>query len=795
MMRIRQLFSSFAQRLRTWTLRKWLLLGAGLVGLPVVLFVGLYFFVRLEWLGPLPDREALLGMKNDRASYILAADGTPLGKYFVENRTEVPLEEVSPQLVQALIATEDARFYEHSGVDMRSLGRVAVKSVLLGNAAAGGGSTLSQQLAKNLFPRESYWLFSLPINKIREMVIASRLEKVYDKDKVLELYLNTVPFGENVFGIGAASQRFFQKSPDKLPLEKAAVLVGMLKATTTYNPRRHEARSLERRNVVLQQMVNAGFLDQPSCDSLKALPLGLNYRNASQENGLAPYLRQQAATDLKAWLQENPGPDGKPYNLFTDGLKIYTTIDPVLQQYAEKAVAKHMKRLQADFDKHWKGRTLLPDDDPVLLQGVKQSDRYKGLRAAGLSDSEAMKAFGEVQPISMWTWDGPQEMNISPLDSVRMHLSFLQAGFLAMEPKTGYIRAWVGGIEHRIFKYDHVTSRRQVGSTFKPLIYAAAIENGVDPCEYFPNEKVVYQDYDNWAPGNADGKYEGYYSLRGGLTHSVNTVSAAVMMKVGVNNAWNFVNRFGFESDLPKAPSLVLGTADLTLKEMVGAYSVFANRGVRSLPVYITKIEDANGRVLAEWPQERHTERVMETTQADMVAYMLQSVVEQGTASRLRRNFGIQMALGGKTGTTQDQTDGWFIGINPNLVVGAWVGGEARKIRFRSLGLGQGANTALPICGYFLQGVQANKKYRHIAGATFAEPGISALQSMDCALYEEQPPNQNGLEELMILLKQRRAERALNMEQDGGQQQPGFEEHRQQRQDIWDKILPRRRNR
>ncbi len=785
-----QYLKTHLRKIRQWGWSQWLKV-AGIALGSVMLGAGLLVaMIALEWLGPLPDQDELKGLRNHKASEIYAADGKLLGTYFLENRTEVALSEVAPTLIEALVATEDVRFYQHRGVDGRSLARVAVKSVLLQHASAGGGSTLSQQLAKNLFPRRSYAIFSLPINKIREMMIARRLENTYEKDKILELYLNTVPFGGNLYGIGAASKRFFQRSPAQLTVEQGAVLVGMLKATTTYNPARNPDRSLQRRNVVLDQWGHFTSLPHPQLDSLKSLPLGLNYRNQTEEVGLAPYFRQQAAQSLRKWFQEHPGPDNKPYNLYTDGLKIYTTIDRRMQYYAEEAVAKHMKSLQTAFDKHWKGRSILEDNDPTLLRGIRQSERYQGLRAAGLSDEDALIAFDQPEVMSYWSWEGTGEKEMTPRDSVRHHLSFLQAGFLAVEPKTGYVRAWVGGIHHPQFKYDHVTSQRQVGSTFKPIVYAAAIANGMDPCEYFPNEKVVYSDYENWAPGNADGKYEGYYSLAGGLTNSVNTVSAAVMMKVGVEKAWNFAQQFGFTSEIPKSPSMVLGTADLTLQEMVGAYTAFANRGVRSLPIYITKIEDAHGNVIVEWPEQPATHRVMDATQADMVAHMLQSVVQQGTASRLRRTYGLTMDLGGKTGTSQDQADGWFIGISPNLVVGAWVGGEARNIRFRSLGLGQGANTALPICGLFLHKVQRDPRYKSIATATFPSPGISALQSMDCALYQERLPSENGLDELFMILKERRIERALRNEENA--ENPDFQENKQRRKDIWDKLIPRR---
>lgn len=777
-------------RLSSWSWKRWIAVALGLFCLPIILAGGLYLSISLEWLGPLPTEAQLKGIRNYKASEIYTSDGSLLGKYYLENRTEVDFDDISPAIIQALIATEDIRFFEHNGVDVPSLARVAIKSILLRNSSSGGGSTISQQLAKNLFPRQEYLLLSLPINKFREMIVARRLERVYDKEKVLELYLNTVPFGENIFGIGTASQRFFQVHPMDISTEQAAVLIGMLKATTAYNPKRNEQRSLSRRNVVLDQMLAYGFLGQKDADSLKALPMGLNYRNQSAETGLAPYFRQHAAEELKHWLNNHPAADGSRYNLYTDGLKIYTTIDIQMQQYAERAVAQHMAKLQREFDKHWKDRTILSDQDPSLLRAVRQSPRYRSLLASGSTEEEALLTFQQPVPMTIWTWEGEEQTTLSPLDSVRHYLRFLQAGFLAMEPKTGYIRAWVGGINHQTFKYDHVTSKRQVGSTFKPFVYAAAISQGIDPCEYFPNEQVVYEDYEDWSPGNADGQYKGYYSMTGGLTHSVNTVSAAVMMKVGVQTAHSYVNKFGFKSSIPNAPSMVLGTAELQLQEMISAYSAFANQGIRSLPVYITKIEDASGQVIAEWPVAPETHRVMDATEAGMMVDMLQSVIQHGTGNRMKRTYGIDMDLGGKTGTTQDQTDGWFIGITPKLVVGAWVGGETRQIRFRSLKLGQGANTALPICGLFLQEIQRSNRYQSIRTAAFREPGISALQSMDCELYVEDLSLQNGIEELLWLLKSRRARQKTNQYPSGN---PEFERNRRQRQDIWDRIIPRRK--
>ena len=429
-----------------------------------------------------------------------------------------------------------------------------------------------------------------------------------------------------------------------------------------------------------------------------------------------------------------------------------------LQQFAEKAVESHMKKLQATFEKHWKGRKIWEVDDPQIQKAIKESHRFSSLKRKGLSDAEIDEIFRKPVKMEIWTWDGEVEREMSPMDSVMYYQSFLHAGFMAMEANTGAIMAWVGGINHEIFKYDHVTSNRQVGSTFKPFVYAAAIEKGIDPCEYIANEKVVYNQYENWEPGNANGKYEGYYSLQGGLTNSVNTISAAVMDKVGVNEAHRFVQRFGFTSELPKAASMVLGTGELTLREMVGAYAVFANRGIYARPTFIAKVEDKDGNLIVDFTKLREKKRVLDATKADMMNHMLKSVVDQGTAQRLRTVYGLRSEIGGKTGTTQDQTDGWFIGMTPNLVAGAWVGGETRQVRFRSLGLGQGANTALPIYAKFMQ--QFYSRYKKERYAKFREPGAAALKALDCDLYKEDLYD-NGMEELLYLLKQRRMERQI----------------------------------
>ncbi|MEM7367393.1 MAG: transglycosylase domain-containing protein [Bacteroidota bacterium] len=741
----------------TWTL--WIFVGLIVLGITGV--GGFYAAVLHGKFGPLPQKEELGNIVNAQASEIYFADQSLMGKYYLQNRSNVRLEDISQGLIDALIATEDVRFYEHEGVDWKSLRRVLVKSILLQNKSSGGGSTITQQLAKNLFPRQHHGLFTMPVNKVKEMIVAGRLEEVYTKDEILELYLNTVSFGENIFGIGVATNRFFNQSPRKIPLEQSAVLVGMLKANTRYNPIRNPSLATSRRNVVLDQMVKYEYLEAAVADSLKTLDLLTDYQKISILDAPAPYFRQQVAEELQAWFEANPGPDGKIYNLYTDGLRIHTTLDAGMQRIAVKAVQNHLKKLQATFDEHWKGRNLWDLSDPGIQRAMKQSDRYKSLKARGKSAADIRKIFETNVPMTIWTWEGEQERDdMSPFDSLVYYNSFLHAGFMAMEPKTGYVRAWVGGINFRQFKYDHVTSQRQVGSTFKPIVYAAALaHDSLSPCDYIANQQQVYSEYKNWSPGNSGGKYEGFYSLTGGLTHSVNTVSAEVMMRVGVDQAVSFAQGFGFEQRLPREPSLVLGTADLSIKEMVGAYSAFANRGERAIPIYIARIEDHDGNTIVEFPTKHAVQRVMEPIHADMMAYMLRSVVDSGTASRLRRVYGIPRSIqvGGKTGTTQNQTDGWFMGITPGLVAGAWVGGEDRQVRFRSLRLGQGANTALPIYASFLKELSKKRSYRGYYGGSFQEPGVSAMQSLDCpmyTLYDYQEADKIQLEDVWDRIRQ-----------------------------------------
>ena len=663
-----------------------------------------YLLVLLGLFGALPGKSDLKLVKNTSPSEVYSSDGVLMGRYYIQDRTNISYGDISPNVISALIATEDARFYKHRGIDARSMFRVFFKTLLFQQESSGGGSTLSQQLAKNLYPRKPHIFLSTPINKLKEMIIANRLEDIYTKEEILELYLNTVPFGGNIYGIERAARRYFDTSAKKLKVQQAATLVGMLKATTTYNPKNHPDRAKERRNVVLAQMAKYRFIEAEKLDSLKQLPLILHLNGKNLDNNLAPYFREQLRLELEKWCAEHKKSNGEKYNLYTDGLKIYTTIDSKIQAHAEKAVIRKMAALQDIFDRHWGKRQPWGNNVSFVNAAVQQSPRYQALKEQGLSEEEINVVFRKPVKMKIFTWWGSRSLRMSPRDSVRYYQRLLNTGLLSIEPQTGFVKAWVGGIDHKSFKYDHVLSRRQVGSTFKPFVYAAALERGIEPCQYFKNERMVYPAYENWSPQNADGQYGGEYSMRGALANSVNTVSAQILMQAGIEPTISLAHQMGIHNDIPKVPSIALGTANLSLMEMVTAYSTFANRGQYHTPVYLKKIVAPSGEVLLQAIPQAPRQAFSEQN-AQIMLELMKGVVEEGSAASLRSQYGLTMDIAGKTGTTQNQSDGWFIGITPNLVTGVWVGAESPIVRFRTLELGQGAKTALPVWAEFMRRV------------------------------------------------------------------------------------------
>lgn len=723
---------------KPFTLKKFFGLAASLTGLGIFFIFFLFLLVWTGILGSVPAKDELLSVQNPAASEIYSADSVLLGRYFIQERSNITYPEIPRHVADAVIATEDVRFHQHRGIDTRSLGRVVVKSLLLSDESSGGGSTITQQLAKNLYPRKNYWFFSLYINKMREMIIASRLEKVYDKSAILTLYLNTIPFGDNTFGMEAAAQRFFSVRTKNLSVEQGAVLVGMLKATHSYNPRIYPERSLSRRNVVLGQMQKYGILTAEKADSLKALPLALKYNKITHHSGLASYFREYVRPELLQWCKDYNTEHGTELNLYKDGLKIYTTIDSRLQQYAEEAMSRQMKQTQERFNEHWKNRNPWQQHPRMIDEAIKKSDRYRSLKKQGLAESEIMTILNKPVLMTVFTWDGEKEQTMSPIDSIKHYLKFLNAGFLAMDPSNGEIKAWVGGINHHYFQYDHVreSTKRQVGSTFKPVVYAAALEAGVRPCEFTSAAKTTYTNMEGWAPENTEDNYNLKYSMPGALTYSVNTVSVQILEKAGIGNTVNLAHDMGINSDIEPVPSIALGTADISVTEMVTAYACFANKGKASRPVYLTSVTTHNNEMLEQFKaSEQH--QALSSESAQMILHMLKRVVNEGTAAGLRSRFGLTNDIAGKTGTTQSNTDGWFMAITPRLVIGAWVGADDPRIRFRSTSLGQGARTALPITGDFLRLANEDASLNSITRARFAPLPKSLERKIDCDLFRE----------------------------------------------------------
>jgi len=686
-------------------------------------------------LGHLPSKDELKKIQNYTASEVYSEDSILLGRYFIENRTNASFTEISPHIIHALIATEDIRFYRHEGVDTRSLLRVLVKTILLGEENSGGGSTISQQLAKNLYKRKKGFL-GLLRSKIREVIIALRLEEVYSKDELLTLYLNTVSFGEEVYGIETAAERYFSIKPQDASIQQAATLVGMLKAPSLYNPRTNPRNSLGRRNTVISQMAKYDFITEADADSLKALPLDLNYNKLTHDTGLAAYFREMLRLHLEKLMEDYNHQHNTNINLYTDGLKIHTTLDSRMQRYAEEAMKKHIAQLQQSFDEHWADKKPWDRKPEILETAIRNSEVYKALLESGLSDTEVKAKMNEEDTVRLFSWQGSQEMKMTLLDSIKQSLMLLHAGVLAMHPASGEIKAWVGGIDFSHFKYDHVTSRRQVGSTFKPIVYAAALEKGISPCEYFPNEIKVYEDYDNWSPENADNRYGGYYSMQGAITHSINTIAPQVLMETGIENVITLADSMGVKSELPAVPSIALGSADISLLEMTTAYCAFPNKGIIPEPRFLLKVTDKEGNIIIGKKDNDLPRRVLSPSTAETITYFLQSVVDSGTASALRHQFGFTFDIAGKTGTTQNHSDGWFIGYTPDLVCGVWVGADNPQIHFRDMSLGQGSLMALPIWAYFMQQVTADEAFARMKQRHF-NINRSLVSKLHCPMYKE----------------------------------------------------------
>ncbi|RXP64506.1 penicillin-binding protein [Lutibacter sp. HS1-25] len=700
--------------------------------LGVLATIAFFTAIYRGYFGRVPTYQEVSFFQNMEASEVYSADNVLLYRFDKENRINIPFDSIPKYLVNGLIATEDARFFEHSGVDIKSLFRVLVKTIIMGDKSAGGGSTITQQLVKNYFPRKNHRFFSTPINKLEEMVAAYKLEQQFTKEQLIEFYFNTVPFGQSAYGLESAAQRFFGTTASKLTIEQSAVLIGMLKASYTYNPIKFPEASKKRRNIVLNLMQENKFITKKEEDSLSDLPIITNEKKLVRHVGKAKYFTEFVRKEMNNWLKENKKPSGKDYDLYKDGLKIYTTLNYEMQQYAEEALKKQLKKLQQEFDSEWRNEEPWSKTPVVLENAIKNSSRYKRLKAKGISENNIVANFNTAIPMKIFTWNGDQQVTMSPLDSIKHYLKHLHAGFIAIEPQTGHIKAYVGGINEQHFQYDHVKTKRQVGSTFKPFVYTTAIEKGVSPCEMFPNILIKYPQYEDWEPKNSDWIYGGEFSVWGALAASTNTVTVQLMERAGLKNIINLAQKMGIETALPEIASLSLGTAELSLLEMARAYTTFPNYGKPMHEVFVTKIVSREGESLPIFNEEVKKPVYSEQT-AEIMVEMLGKVIRNGTAASLQYDYGLYNCdLGGKTGTSQSQADGWFFGLTSNLVTGTWVGAENPAIHFKTMNNGQASHTALPVNGNFLKSLNNNPSFKYYLTGKFKKPSKEVLNMYDC---------------------------------------------------------------
>lgn len=724
-------------------LYKWLKrIGFGILTL-IVLFTCFYASIYFGLWGKIPSNEKIVGLKQSQATQILDANNDLIGKLYIYDRQSITFSDFPQHLLDALIATEDVRFYEHNGVDNKSLLRVFFKTILLSDESSGGGSTITLQLAKNLFGREHSGAIGTVVNKIKESIVAKRIESLYSKKEILTLYLNTVPFPDNTYGIESASEKFFNVHTKDLNVWQAATLVGTLKANHSYNPRLFPEKSKARRNLVIDQMVNYKYLSDTDAAINKSKDIVLDYQYYAPNQGLAPYFRAEIKKQLDAILKQKKftKPDGEQYNIYHDGLKIYTTLDNTMQRYAEEAMHEHMKELQHQFEVAYGKRAPWLKNKPAYLEAKKRLKKYRDLKAKGLSEKAIEDELKKTHKTELFSWDETVIKTISTLDSLEYYSKFLNAGFLSLDPKTGAIKSYVGGIDYRFFQYDHISqSKRQVGSTFKPFVYTAAIENGMSPCTYFPLKAVTYTDEKNWTPTNSsdiEDEENLNYSLEKSLSNSVNTIAVKVLDEVGIDEVIKQAHNMGIKSDIEAVPSIALGSANLSMIELARAYTTYVNDSKPVTPVFITRIEDKNGNVIASY-EDINPKAIIEKAYSDNTRQVLlefmKATVNDGTANRLRTKYNLQNAIAGKTGTTQDNKDGWFVGITPKLVTITWVGNDNQQIGFSNTGIGQGANSALPIFAKYLQKLNRDSKYNAITKAQFEYPTEEVLTSLDCEL-------------------------------------------------------------
>ena len=755
-----------------------------IISLPAVFLLTLFLLISANKLGPIPSFEELENPDNSLAAEVYSEDNVLLGKFYIQNRTWTDYEDISPYVIDALIATEDIRFHRHSGIDFRGLARVLVKTIMLGKNT-GGGSTITQQLAKNLFlPRDLsndpaiVRASRLAVTKFKEWQTAVKLERSYTKEEIITMYLNVFDFIYNAVGINSAARIYFNTTPDSLNIEQSAMLVGMLKNSVAYNPLRNEENALKRRNVVILQMEKYGYISRAVADSVSQLPLGLDLREDSHNTGLATYFREYIRSTMNSrepqrdrfysddtynealwrwqndplygWCYKNSKPDGSPYNIYRDGLRIYTTLNSKMQTYAEEALAEHLsKNLQPVFDKRARNYRNPPYSNDlstaqvnqIMARSVRQSDRYQSMRRAGVPEDSITLAFNTPVPMKLFSWEGERDTVMTPLDSIRYYKFFVRSAFMAMDPHTGYVKAYIGGPDFRYFKYDAVTrQKKQVGSTIKPFLYTLAMQDGYSPCYEVENIERTFEVNDTiWRPrSSGPDEYHGkMVTLKWGLAQSENYISAWLMKQFSPQAVVDIMQRMGIRSYIDPVVSIFLGTSDLSVEEMVGAYGTFVNKGVYTRPLYVTRIEDRNGNVISTFTP--FIDEVISEEDAYLMTSLLQGVVTNGTAVRLRLTYKLANQMGGKTGTTQNHSNGWFMGVMPDLVAGVWTGWEDQAIHFEDLSTGQGANMALPVFGIFMQKLLADKDFSVMAESQFeAPPGFNIELDCDKVVREQQ---------------------------------------------------------
>ena len=749
----------------------WLLFSVGVISM-----YGLFYLASIGKFGEMPDFRQLENPKTNFASEIISSDNEVLGKYyFNDNRTPIKYEDINTKTVEALIATEDERFYSHPGIDLKA----TLRAIVFLNTR-GGASTISQQLARQLFVGvRSRNIIQAVGQKIKEWVIAVELEKQYTKEEIITMYLNIYDFGYYGDGIKSASNIYFSKEPIDLKIEESAMLIGMLQNSSLYDPLRRPEITKNRRDLVLMQMAKNKYISKNEKDSLQKIPLELNYTPQSHRQGLATYFRSYLRGFMKDWTDNNLKSDGSKYNLYSDGLKIYTTINSKMQKYAEESVTEHMKNLQKEFFIQNDTLSTAPfrdldedEEESIMKRTMRRSERWRKARLSGKSADEIEEIFNVPTEMSIFSWEGDIDTVMAPIDSIRYYKHFLQAGMMSMNPKNGHVMAWVGGINYRNFQYDHVMqSKRQIGSTFKPFLYATAIDQlKLSPCDMLPDaihciEPYKYGNPDPWCPTNSSDKYGGMRTLSNALANSKNTISAQLIDRVGPRPVADLARNLGVSSNIPNVPAIALGTPDLSVYEMVGAYGAFANKGIYVKPIMVTKIEDRNGKIVFQSTPE--TKDVLSEESSYVTLKLLEGVTKFGSGARLRHDipedernyvyknvvsgypYKFDNAIAGKTGTTQNQSDGWFIGMVPNLVTGVWVGGEDRSIHFEEIAFGQGATMSLPIWGLFMKKCYEDEELG-VSKEDFEEPENLTIE-LDCSKVqpEKSESEENDINDLL----------------------------------------------